>query len=96
MRREVGVTMTEILVGTAITVMTAAVMGLFSKVSDLSQADARSAVRLDIHDKAIDGVRADIDRLSVGLEAAKIDVAKTRANCDDWMRKIRQRLDGRP
>ena len=84
---------TEILLGAAVTLITAAIIGVFSRVSDLSQSDARDQIRLDTHDRVLDDIRRNMATMSGRVEDYRLEATRARAACEDWMRKHRKAGD---
>lgn len=65
------------------TLMTAAVVAVFTKVYDSSEKQAAMAVELQILAARVDS----LDRL---LDIERIENARTRATCDKWIREVKR------
>lgn len=72
----------SILTGTAITVITAAVLGVFSKVYDMSE---KQAVSLS----EVAALRSQVAALDVIVTNERLMNARTRAVCEKWTRRFK-------
>lgn len=82
--------MTQIVTSVAVSVMTAAVLGIFVKVSDLAETSAKNQVRLETVEKDIADSRSDTMRNVAAIDDTRLDLAKLRATYEEWARKNRR------
>lgn len=77
----------ELLAGAVVTLMTAAIIGVFTQVSKLTESDIGDQIRLERHDRDIAQIRWQIARLQSDVVQAKIDAARAKSACDEWARR---------
>lgn len=83
---------TQILISAAMTVMTAAVLGIFSKVSSLAETSASNQARLQRGEDDIKDIKSNMDRMAYTSDETRISVARLQATYDEMFRKMNQRF----
>lgn len=77
--------LTEILVGGVVTLMTAAIIAIFAKVYDMGE---KQAVLVD----QVQNLRNQVAAMDIVVTDERIHNAETRAMCERWIAKFKQKL----